>query len=95
MALAPPPGEYPRVGPVADFELAVDVDQEVARFEARMNEVGGPNVLETKNGLTNNTENEGRRADLGGDCLEIGGYWETKRPYDGVQIGLHQLLLEC
>ena len=73
MALAPPSREYPRVGQVADFELAVGVDQEAARFEATMNEVGGPNVLETKNGLTNKTENEGRRVDLGGDHLEIGG----------------------
>ena len=95
LALAHPPGEHPRARQVADFELAVDVDQEAARFEATMNKVGGPNVLETKNGLTNKTENEGRRADLGGDHSEIGGCRETKRPYDGVQIGLHQLLLKC
>ena len=73
MALAPPLGEYPCARQVADFELTVDVDQEVAWFEATMNEVGGLNVLETKNGLTNKTENEGQRADLGGDHSEISG----------------------
>ena len=77
-----------------DFELTVDVDQEAAQFEATMNEVGRPNVLETKNGLTNKTENKGWRADLGGDHLEIGGCQEMKQPYNSMQIGLHQLLLE-
>ena len=96
--MAHPSGEYPRARQEQILSL-VGVDQEVTRFEVTFDDTDGLNVLETAKGPTNEAENEGRRVATGIGSRwrvpEIGGCRETNRPYDGVQIGLHQLLLEC
>ena len=95
--MAHPSGEYPRARQ-EQILSSVGVDQEVARFKVTFDDTDGLNVLETAKGPTNEAENEGRRVATGIGSrrrAEVGGCQETNRPYDGVQIGLHQLLLEC
>lgn len=62
---------------VANLELAVGVDEEIARLQIAMEDIGGVDVLETAQ-------------DLVDEGLEVGvGQW-LARAYDGGQVAFHE-----
>ena len=51
LALAPPPGEYPRARAKSQILSSVSVGQELDQLEVAMNDVSGVDVLETAKDL--------------------------------------------